>query len=62
MMKQGQLQGQSLISLMCVELAEVGKIVWEIWEFAKFSILFLQFPSLSYSPKQICLMLKQWND
>ena len=62
-MKQGQLQGQSLISLMSVELAEVGRIVWEIWEFAKFIFSwFLQFQSLSFLQKQICLMLKQQDD
>ena len=36
MMKQDQLQGQSLTSLMSVGLAEVCRIVWEIWEFAEF--------------------------
>ena len=35
MMKQGQLQGQSLISLMSVGLAEVGRIASEVWKFAK---------------------------
>ena len=38
MKKQGQLQRQSLISLISVGLAEVGSIVWKIWEFAKFNL------------------------
>ena len=63
MMKQGQLQGQSLISLMNVGPAEVNRIAQKIWELSKFSLSqFLQFLSLSCSQKQICLMLEQWND
>ena len=40
-MKQGQLQRQSLISLMSVGLAEVGKIVWE---FVNFSLSIVAVP------------------
>ena len=44
MMKQGQLQGQSLISLMSVGLAKVNVTDWEISEIVKFILSwFLQF-------------------